>query len=263
MIRELVRKLADVKRKGILFTIKWIFWGYLLKLSALKNRRFVVSKYQIKLIPNYSDATFRLYVFGAYGSFYSDFIGAIDEKFVFVDVGANQGLYSILSCKNQNCTKVFAFEPIKETFSLLEQNIKLNDVTDNVEIFNKAIDSANGLKSIIYDPKHSGSATIAFIPNDNDLIEKIETVNKEFLNRIFDPIREAIHIKIDVEGYEPTVISEILKTSKMGQIVSIFYEVDVRWVNPSDIENTLRIHGFNQFEKIGNSNTHFDVLATR
>ena len=76
MIRELVRTLADVKRKGMLFTIKWICWGYQLKLSALKNRKFVVSKYQIKLVPNYSDATFRLYVFGAYGYFYSDFIGA-------------------------------------------------------------------------------------------------------------------------------------------------------------------------------------------
>jgi len=54
------------------------------------------------------------------------FVGA-----TFVDVGANIGYYSIVASPLVGITgRVFAFEPERDNFSLLEKNIQLNQLTN-------------------------------------------------------------------------------------------------------------------------------------
>jgi len=60
----------------------------------------------------------------------------IDEDISIIDVGAHVGLFALYAsqiCKNG---KVFCYEPIKENFDLLQENIKINNLT-NIIVYNR------------------------------------------------------------------------------------------------------------------------------
>ena len=56
---------------------------------------------------------------------------------LFVDIGANIGVYSILAASKK--AKVIAVEPVPSTFEMLKKNIILNDFQDLIEPLNIAI----------------------------------------------------------------------------------------------------------------------------
>ena len=62
-----------------------------------------------------------LYITVSYGFFYKNFLTKRNNLFSFIDIGANQGLYSICDALNKNCKLIFAFEPIDKTFELLKK----------------------------------------------------------------------------------------------------------------------------------------------
>ena len=74
-------------------------------ICKLINLKYVPSIYGPKLKTNWCDGTFQFCIFGSYGYFLSDFIKKINYKFYFLDIGANQGIYSLLAAKNLNCDK--------------------------------------------------------------------------------------------------------------------------------------------------------------
>ncbi|MCI5071652.1 FkbM family methyltransferase [bacterium] len=250
-------------QKGIVFPLSWLFWKAKFLLFTLFKIKKITSKYKVKLYSNYSDSTFHYYFCGSYGVFLSDLLSSIDKKFSFIDVGANQGLYSILSAKNPQCKKVVAFEPVDQTFHYLNKNILLNNVEQKCFTYNKAVDKAPGTKNIYYDSSHTGVASLAITNNSKGSPKKIETINFNFLNQAFSDLYENIYLKVDVEGHELTVLQEIFKTDKSYLIQGIFYEVDTRWVDPTKLKKLLSTNGFSNFQKIGNSNSHYDVFATK
>ena len=91
---------------------------------------------------------------------------------------------------------------------------------------------------------------------------RIQTNNYEILESFFTPKTDNYILKVDVEGFELTVLTEIFKCDFSKLISSIFYEVDEKWESPTRIEDFLRKMGFNNFEIIGDG-THYDVLATK
>ena len=70
----------------------------------------------------------------------------MDEKIKFkisniLDIGANNGIYSIYYAKKYKNSKIFSFEPVKKNYILLKKNIHLNKIknikTYNFGFFNK------------------------------------------------------------------------------------------------------------------------------
>jgi FkbM family methyltransferase len=62
---------------------------------------------------------------------------------VFYDVGANVGIYSLLSSQLVGSGKVYAFEPVPRNLAYLRRHLKLNNV-DNVEVLALAICDVTG-----------------------------------------------------------------------------------------------------------------------
>jgi len=257
--RIFVSVVQKIQRKSF-YTIMWRLY---LKLCRFLSIEVVNSAYGIRLVSNYGDATFNFYLLGVYGYFLSDFLNGLKDDFYFLDIGANQGLYSIIAAKNANCKKVFAFEPIPKTFDILKKNIFLNGVDSKSVILKKAIDEEILVKKIYFNPNHSGTASLIHNNNSDTCSEaiNIECVDYNFLNDIFSDIRGKIFIKIDVEGYELIVMQQIFKTKISSSIFAVFYEVDKRWVEDSEIRGFLKKFGFSNFHKIGDNNIHYDVLA--
>ena len=123
-----------------------------------------------------------------------------------LDIGANVGLFSILASGKIGAEgKIFAFEPTKKTFNILEENLKLNNCS-NVFPVETALSNFKGKVSFEvpevvttkYNYGDSYQSMSADFNNKSNLVECIKL--DEFIGD-----REIHHvdlIKIDIEGAE-------------------------------------------------------------
>ena len=245
-------KIIMNKFKKKIFFIKYLIF-------KLFNIKTINSAYNLIFYRNYKDTTFKFYVIGKYGYKYWNRIMNIEYPFLFMDIGSNQGLYAIGSLKNKNCIESYAFEPIPKTYELLLKNIDLNK-TKNCKAFNIGISSFNGYSDMYYDPKHSGAASLNEMKNSNNT--KVEIINYQKLSKLIIS-KYPIHIKIDVEGHELAVITEIFKSKFSNNIKELYFEVDERWSEYDKIKSILNKNGFYNLKKSSNNSIHYDVLASK
>jgi len=140
----------------------------------------------------------------------------LDEKDIFVDVGANVGFYSIVLSKSKNVTS-FAFEPIPSTYIKLEKNVQINSLSNKVFAKNIAIGSSNGklrMSSDLDTVNHVKSTSNA---STHDIFVEVCDLNTIFSNGEYPSL-----IKIDVEGFETEVIAgmqNIISSNKLKAII--------------------------------------------
>lgn len=221
-----------------------------------------ISVYGTKFAANFHDKTFRYCLYGTYGKRFSDYLTSLDQPFVFLDIGANQGLFTMVAALNTNCHTAIALEPVKRTFELLWANAGLNDVADKVTLLNAAFSDKAGEAQIAIKSNHSGVASLHREPlQSGGLTEQIRLIDSETLDA-YIPDDLDIIVKIDVEGHEAVVIAELLKSRHIDRMVTIFHEMDERWAEAAPIRQALTEAGFASFQKFG-IGRHYDVLAKR
>ena len=131
------------------------------------------------------------------------------EGMTFVDIGANDGLYSILASKyvGEEGT-IIAIEPSEREFSRLEANIKLNQVT-NIRAIRAAISNFQGEAQLkIANDSHAGQNTLGDFIYQGVYCSEVETVPVQRLDyQLEEEQIEGIDvIKMDVEGAELSVL---------------------------------------------------------
>ena len=141
--------------------------------------------------------------------FFSSLVTEYSQKAVFLDIGANQGLYSILAGKNKNFEHIVSFEPSKKT-ALLKTNLEINNIKD-YQIVEAAISNHNGELKLMVDENHSGKSTLRKIEKTTGDYETVSTIDHTVINSIVPKHSNYIVKKIDVEGHEEIVISELIK----------------------------------------------------
>lgn len=252
-------------------TLRERLWDNLLK-DAWASSRFkllrksqpavVKSAYGVSFVQNWSDSTFHFYIRGRYGFFFSNLLSQFPEEFVFLDIGANQGLYSLLAAKNPRCQKIYAFEPVLQTFELLQQNLVLNECSRVIPV-QRAISESRETVEIVMDDQHSGATSLQQAQSGTGgRSVTIETICAADLNALVESEGRPILIKLDVEGHEEIVLTELLKCDFFQDVAQIYYECDERWVSAERLYQALVKAGFTRFEKIGKK-SHYDVLASR
>lgn len=118
---------------------------------------------------------------------------------IFVDVGANVGLYSIAGARRVPDGRVWAVEADPQNAALLRRHVDLNGVADRVTV----IEAAAG----------DGEGDVAFsalgIPQSSveDIWESGRGVQRVPLVRLDQVVAETDVMKIDVEGYEGEVLA--------------------------------------------------------
>ena len=254
--------LAAFWRYGVVKTLRKWKAAALSPLMAARGDGPVRSAYGVLMVPNWQDTTFRYCIFGTYGRDLADLLLEQREDFVFVDIGANQGLYSLIAAQNPRCRQIIAFEPVPTTHARLAANVALNGGAPRTVLHLLAIADSAGEVTINVAPDHTGTATLA--GRENGSAEggvTIETIDAPLV----DPLLAGdlpMFVKIDVEGLEAVVIAELAKTEAFARVQAIFYEVDDRWASAGEIEALLRAAGFTSFAKYGRGH-HYDVLASR
>ena len=251
---------------------KSVYWHFRKRLYGIKLRFFeffgtqiIHSAYGVKLKANYSDMTFRGYVKATDGGFYWEHLSRIKTPFIYLDIGANQGLYSICAGINPSCIGVVSFEPVKSTFKFLKDNLEINRLLEKSRILNVAVSSASGLEDVFVSSVHSGGAALASSKKDSEIdavVEKVKLMGPDEINEVIGDKNTDIVVKIDVEGHESVVFETLRKAEFFYRIKQFFIEIDEDWTDPKDLVEKLRIEGFSTLIKVGKG-THYDLLATR
>jgi len=252
---------------GLFFRVKARVYFIIYIICKLLNLKIVPSAYGYNFHANYSDSTFQLYTTGGYASYYWRRIKKINYNFIFLDIGANSGLYSISALKNKFLYKCYAFEPVLKTVENLKNNFILNKCKDNYLIVSKGISNFNGQVDINIDPNDSGRSNLRNKPATSivDLNKsRINCINGNDLNDIVVNKKNIpIIIKIDVEGHEIIVLKELFNSNLKNYIKEFFLEINERWVDKEIILTILKKEGFSKIEKIGSDNFHYDIIAKK
>ena len=126
-----------------------------------------------------------------------------------------------MAAKRINKGTVYAFEPVRDTFVKLENNINLNGFT-NIKAFNLAVsDQAGTLQLFPGNNKNTGTSSIRMHKGFSGKLEMAEAITvDEFIKR--EKIYKADFIKIDVEGSEMNVLKGMKWTlEKLSPVVLI------------------------------------------
>lgn len=163
------------------------------------------------------------------------FTSLVKNSKVLFNIGANTGLYSILAAKVSPGLKVYAFEPYKPVYRLLERNIQINNLKSNIEIEQIALGDHNG-EIELFIPGH----------NDSNVVETSASLNPKFRDRHAEVLKVPMVtldsycfqkkildidlILVDVESAEHLILSgaeRILKNIRPIILLEVLEQADL------------------------------------
>lgn len=152
------------------------------------------------------------------------------------DIGANVGAYSLLIGARMKVGggkgTVYAFEPESLNFSSLNKNIYINALQDYVLPIPLAFGEKLDLAKFFLRRFEHGAATHGLYRPESDGIQFAPAhiqgsivMSVDEFSKLSDEVRFPNHIKIDVDGLEHTIISNMNKTLANPALKSVIVEV--------------------------------------
>lgn len=172
------------------------------RLFFIKRRERVINGYKWYLDP-ISDFGLRLINERSYETEMTDLIlSQLSENDIFIDLGANEGYFSILASKKVGEKgKVYSIEPQQRLWNVILNNIQFNRCK-NISLLPFAVsDSLSSIQITLSPDINTGSSTLA--ADARKIFWKKQLINTETLDSIFFGKVDTIKlIKIDIEGFE-------------------------------------------------------------
>ncbi len=133
------------------------------------------------------------------------YINAAPPRATIIDAGANIGIATLFfKWSDPGCT-VYAFEPNRDAFGLLQKNVTDNNLT-NVHTFEKAIATHESGMAFYVDPDKRGSLKMSTLP-ERMRKEKVSVASVDL--GAFLTQHQVDYLKLDVEGSEKDVLADI------------------------------------------------------
>jgi FkbM family methyltransferase len=143
---------------------------------------------------------------------------------LFLDVGANDGLYSVLAGITTASTRIVAFEPYPPVLKVLKSNLEANGLSDRVDIRPIALSDSKGSAALYMpDQGHGLLETSCSLEADFKPRHQMIEVEKDRLDNIELPGAISL-IKADIEGHELAFLEGSRKTIARDRPL-IFVEV--------------------------------------
>ncbi len=133
--------------------------------------------------------------------------GTLAEGDIFIDIGANVGLFSLIASECIGATgSIISFEPSPVTFNRLAENISLNAIK-NIDLRNIGLSNQTG-EFRFYVSDNGYDAWDSFAPSQDNKLQKAISVTVSNLDTELEKVdKNRIKlIKIDVEGWEKYVL---------------------------------------------------------
>jgi FkbM family methyltransferase len=135
---------------------------------------------------------------------------AVLKPDVFLDIGANLGLYTCVLMRNRLVPRVIAFEPDRRNRIHLRANLLINELLDGpIEIHEVAVGAAPGRFRLVPGPEHDiGLSQIVEQANTREGYE-VDIVR---LDDVISIAGKTLAIKIDIERYERKALAGMART---------------------------------------------------
>ena len=164
------------------------------------------------------------------------------EDDLFLDVGANVGVYSILASKvcRSNC---IAFEPVPSTLRVLMDNVRLNDVVDRVQVLPVGVSDVAGTALFQHDLD-----TMNRIVENVSASSSVMEIDLVALNELDWSAGLPVLIKVDIEGAEYRALRGASTLLSNPQLLALVVETNASGARYSSsdqqVADYLGDHGF-------------------
>lgn len=182
---------------------------------------------------------------------------------VVYDVGGNVGLFSaVLAKKIGPSGLLIAFEPQRQNFSHLQENLKLNGLT-NFRCYRNALGDRSG-QATLYASKVIGNSSLIQQGHPSGAGETVEVITgDEFVRAERAPLPRVV--KIDVEGFEFAVLQGLRATLAQPSCELVCCEVHPsllpKGIAPGVVESLLKELGFKMIESFPRWDGTFHITA--
>ena len=208
---------------------KRLIWN-VLRVLNIRDFDFEAGFFGLKYKGNTSNYIERfIFYFGAYEKgllrFISDNLGTTKEK-VFIDIGANIGHHSIFA--SLYAKEVHSFEPYHVVRNKFQETIRLNGIA-NITIQPFGLGQVES--SIpFYEPPNSNLGSGSFVSHfSHENVHKGLSLEIKRGDAILLDFRRIDIIKIDVEGFETSVLQGLKETiKKFKPIIIMEYTSDTK-----------------------------------
>ena len=182
---------------------------------------------------------------------------------IFIDIGANKGIYSLLLAKKFKNLKIYGFEPVTSTFNRFVYNIFLNNLKKKIKTYNFGISNSSGNKKMIALKRKNyiQSGGYSFQINKKKIFK--DNVTEYYKTKIGDEIikfkRKNLFIKIDVEGYEEKVLKGLKRLLRDNRV---FIQIEIFNKNFNLIDKLLKKNNFYLIHGIEHKHSGSDYFYT-
>lgn len=162
---------------------------------------------------------------------------------IIFDLGSHIGLSILYFKMNYPNAKIIGFEPNPNIFPLLEENIYCNNLED-VQLHNIALGNSGEVREFHIDNQFDAFSTSSFKPqawNGKQDTTSISVRTEKLSKYVNTPIDL---MKMDIEGAEKEVLTELEQADKLKYIKNIVIEC-----HNVDVKDILKRNGFNVTEK--------------
>lgn len=181
----------------------------------------------------------------------------------FVDVGANIGNHTLFFSKYCN-SDVIAFEPMRQTFNVLRENVRANKLP-NCKLVRAALGDESGEACMmIPNADNIGMARIVKDWKEEEQVTEVVEVTTldKYLSELLPPVMKPITlIKIDCEGYEPNALRGMLSTIDTYKPVLFVECIDMEAYHK--VVAVLSVTGYQAVKVFNATPTHMFVHSSQ
>ncbi len=208
-----------------------------------------VNKSKMMLFPEKGDINTDLYLYRKREPICTEYLinsGVIKKGDVVLDIGANIGYYALVESQLVGQTgKVYAVEPVRNTYKMLEKNVGLNNLA-NVSTYQFAFGDRNMHAEI-------------FVSNKSNLC----AMNKEAVGGVVLGVQDVAMmtvdefvkdkappnlVRMDVEGFEYEIIKGMTQTLKGKTKILLELHTQPTCLRPEKLEELLQILKDNHYK---------------
>ena len=184
-----------------------------------------------------------------------EWISSFQPADVFVDIGANVGMYTIWAAKTRG-VQTFAFEPESQNYGLLCRNIVMNGLTGNVVAYCLALSDTAGYSLLHLSEFALGSSCHSYGEKvDHQLEPRNTKLSQGCVSSTLDMLVAGgvlpmpTHIKSDVDGLEHKVVVGCRDVLRDPRLKSVLVEVNTNLEQHRQIIADLDALGFKYSEQ--------------
>ena len=159
-----------------------------------------------------------------------EWIAGFEPGAVFIDVGANVGMYTIWAAKTRG-VNVYAFEPESQNYALLNRNIVRNGLGDKVVAYCASLSDKASFGRLKLSMFSIGASVHQFSASSESQSKPGAFYQGSYSSTLDTLVAEGLlpvpdYVKIDVDGIEPSIVRGARATFANPKVKSVLIEVD-------------------------------------